>query len=288
MKKYTIRPHSSLIQKAILAIFFEMKPRLTVRQIYYALTVRGIVQKDDPGYRQTCYQLKRMRENNLIPHGWIADNTRFHIKPDTDSSLEAALERWQKTFRRDLWVHQKVYVEIWVEKDALAGVIQPITDKYDVPLFVTRGYSSITFIYEAAEDIKSVGKPAYIYHFGDFDPSGVDAAHKIEQGLRQHGADIHFERVAITQEQIKTLHLPVRATKASDPRSKTWGNRPSVELDALPATILRKLVQDCIERHIDRQILESTWLQERLERQTLKAVRENMVLGQNSTIGSGM
>lgn len=287
MKKYTIRPHSSLIQKAILAIFLEMKPRLTVRQIYYALTVRGIVLKTEPGYRQTCYHLKRMRENDDIPHGWIADNTRFHIKPDTDTSLEAALVRWQKAYRRDLWVNQKDYVEIWIEKDALAGVIQPITDKYDVPLFVSRGYSSITFIYEAAEDIKSVGKPAYIYHFGDYDPSGVDAAHKIEQGLRQHGADIHFERVAITEEQIGALHLPTRATKETDPRAKKWGNRPSVELDALPATYLRALVEYCITKHIDRRLLESTWQQERLEQQTLRAVLENFVLGQNSTSGSG-
>jgi hypothetical protein len=286
MKQYITRSNSFIIQKTIFQVFEELQPRLTVRQIYYALTVRGVVPKTENGYRQTCYQLKKMREERLIPHGWIADNTRYHVKPRTDGNLSSALERWQKSYRRDLWTNQDVYVEIWVEKDALAGVISPVTADYDVPLFVARGYSSMTFIYEAAEDIKRIGKPAYIYHFGDCDPSGVDAANKIEIGLLRHGADVHFERVAITEEQIETLHLPVRETKASDPRSLRWGNRPSVELDALPAPVLRELVRECIEQHIDHDILERTLLIEQREREVLTAVNEKLVQVLNSQKGT--
>jgi hypothetical protein len=285
MKKYNTRSNSSLIQSEILRLFLEMEPRLTVRQIYYALTVRGFVPKTENGYRQTCYQLKKMREKKIIPHGWIADNTRYHIKPATDRSLSSALERWQQSYRRDLWASQDVYVEIWVEKDALAGVISPVTAEYDVPLYVARGYSSMTFIYDAAEDIKRIGKPAYIYHFGDYDPSGVDAADKIEIGLLQHGADVYFKRVAVTKEQIDSLHLPVRETKPSDPRSKNWGNRPSVELDALPAPVLRELVRASIERHIDHEVLDRTRLIEQKERETLAAVRKNLVPVPNSHYG---
>jgi hypothetical protein len=285
MRQYITRSTSIKIQEAINQIFREMEPRLTVRQIYYALTVRGVVPKTENGYRQTCYQLKIMRERNLIPHGWIADNTRYQIKPETDSSLSSALDRWQAAYRRDLWANQDVYVEIWVEKDALAGVISPVTEEYDVPLFVARGYSSMTFIYDAAADIISIGKPTYIYHFGDYDPSGVDAANKIELGLLMHGADVHFERIAITEQQIETLHLPVRETKVSDPRSKSWGNKPSVELDAMPAPILRALVQECIERHINPYLLQLTHLIEQRERETLSAVRENLVQVQNSSNG---
>lgn len=285
MKKYNTRAKSIIIQDVINEIFLEMKPRLTVRQIYYALTVRGIVPKTENGYRKTCYQLKMMRERGMIPHGWIADNTRWQIKPDTNSSLSAALQRWQASYRRDQWANQDVYVEIWVEKDALAGVISPITEKYDVPLFVARGYSSMTFIYEAAEDIISIGIPTYIYHFGDYDPSGVDAAEKIELGLLMHGANIYFERVAITEKQINTLHLPVRETKRSDPRSKIWGDKPSVELDALPAPILRELVRDCIEHYIDPEQLKSTLLIEKLEKDTLRVFCKNLVPEQNSLNG---
>jgi hypothetical protein len=283
MKKYITRSNSNNIQVAILDIFQEMKPRLTVRQIYYALTVRGVVPKTENGYRQTCYQLKIMRDRGLIPHGWIADNTRYRIKPYTHTNLNAALDNWQRSYRRDMWAEQNDYVEIWIEKDALAGVISPVTQEYDVPLFVARGYSSMTFIYEAAEDIKSIGKPTYIYHFGDYDPSGVDAAEKIELGLHEHGADVYFERVAVTEEQIAHLNLPTRETKASDPRSRGWGDRYSVELDALPAPVLRELVKQCIEQHIDPELLERERLIEQRERQTLEAMRENLVLVPNSS-----
>jgi hypothetical protein len=150
---------------------------------------------------------------------------------------------------------------------------------------VARGYSSQTLIYEAAEQIKQIGKTAYIYHFGDFDPSGVDAAYKIEMGLWMHGVDVHFERVAITEEQIYIYQLPMRETKASDPRSKAWGNKPSVELDALPAPILRDLVRDCIENHIDPTEWERLRLIEERERATLAEVRQNLVQVQKSLPG---
>jgi hypothetical protein len=285
MEKYITRSKSTIIQNAILDIFSELKPRLTVRQIFYALTVRNVVPKTETGYRKTCYQLKIMRRQGVIPHGWIADNTRYHIKPETEQNLESALEHWQRSYRRDLWLTQPVHVEIWVEKDALAGVISPITREYDVPLYVARGYSSLTFIYDAAEEIKSLGKLVHVYHFGDFDPSGVDAANKIEKGLLEHGARVFFERVAVTEEQIGLYNLPSRETKRSDPRSKGWGNRPSVELDALPAPLLRKLVKESIERHIDPWQLERTRQVEQQERKTLAAVRENLVLDQNSDNG---
>lgn len=282
MKKYNIRKSSRIIWGAILAIFDEQEPKLTVRQIFYALSVYGVVPKTHKGYRQTCYQLKRMREFGIIPYNWIADNTRWQIKPDSSPGLEAALERWQQSYRRDLWANQLDYVEIWVEKDALAGVISPVTIEFDVPLYVSRGYGSLTVIYDAAEYIKSIGKPAYIYHFGDFDPSGVDAAYKIRDGLLEHGAEINFKRAAITPGQIYQHKLPSRLTKRSDPRSKKWGNIPSVELDALPAPELRKIVRRCIENHIDPELLDHTRHVEQLERNTLIAVRENLVPVQDS------
>jgi len=139
----------------------------------------------------------------------------------------------------------------------------------------------MTFIHDAAEEIKAIGKPAYIYHFGDFDPSGVNAAHDIRDKLQAHGANIHFERVAITEEQIARYNLPTRSTKRKDPRARAWGNRESVELDALPANVLRELVKDCIERHIDKHQLAATQQAERLERDTLAQVLQNFVPVQN-------
>lgn len=259
-------------QIAILNLYGEMEPPLTVRQIFYALSVRGVVPKTEQGYRQAQYQLAQMRLEGTLPYGYIADNTRWQIKPQSFTGLEAALERTKDAYRRDLWANQPVYVEIWCEKDALAGVISRVTRQFDVPLLVARGYGSMTFTYEAAEEIKAKGKPAYVYHFGDMDPSGVDAAYKIRDALASHGAIFHFERVAVTEEQVAIYNLPTRDTKKKDPRAKAWGDKPSVELDALPPNILRQLVQDRIERHLDTWTYQHLRTIEEEERQTLAAL----------------
>ena len=96
------------------------------------------------------------------------------------------------------------------------------------------------------------------------------------------GQTYNFERMAITPEQIEAMDLPTRATKRSDPRSKGWGNKPSVELDALPAPTLRELVRECIERHLDSHALAMSRLIEQNEKVTLAEFRKNFVQGQNS------
>ena len=106
--------------------------------------------------------------------------------------------------------------------------------------------------------IKAKDKPAYIYHFGDLDPCGVDAARDIEAKLRRYApeAEIHFERPAVTRAQVEEWNLPTRPTKMTDTRAKKFVGT-SVELDAIPAAKLRELVRECIERHVDKQQLES-------------------------------
>ena len=97
---------------------------------------------------------------------------------------------------------------------------------YDVPLMVARGYASLSFLHSAAEDINELDVPAFIYHLGDFDPSGVNAGEKIEETLRELApdAEIIFERIAVTPEQIEEWGLPTRPTKASDSRAKGFGS----------------------------------------------------------------
>jgi hypothetical protein len=168
------------IKDAIYDILSKDNPQ-TVRQVFYALTVRGIVKKAEGEYQQTVIRLLvEMREAGIIPFEWIADNTRWMRKPTTFVGLDSCLRSTAKHYRRNLWAAMPVYVEVWCEKDALAGVLMQETEPYDVPLMVARGYSSISFLHSAAEAIAAKGKPAHIFHFGDLDPSGVDAARDIE------------------------------------------------------------------------------------------------------------
>jgi hypothetical protein len=197
----------------------------TVRQVFYALTVRGVIAKHETEYHRTVIRLLvKLREDGTIPFGRIADNTRWQRKPATFTGIADALDNFARAYRRDLWAASPVYVEVWCEKDALAGVIYEETKTYDVPLMVARGYASLTFLHSAAEAIQEHGKPAHIYHLGDLDPSGQDAARDIEAKLRRYApdAEIHFERIAVTRKQADDWNLPTRPTKQTDTRAKKF------------------------------------------------------------------
>jgi hypothetical protein len=173
---------------------------MTVRQVFYQATVQGLVEKTESGYTKVQTDLTVMRRAGDLPYDWLADNTRWQRKPHTFGSIEEALRDTAAFYRKNLWADADRYVEIWLEKDALAGVIYPVTSTFDVPLMVARGYASLSFLHTAAEHIGTLDVPAYIYHLGDFDPSGVNAGEKIEETLRELApdADIVFERIAVT------------------------------------------------------------------------------------------
>ena len=236
------------IRRAVLfEIVSAMKP-MTVRQVFYQATVRDLVEKSEAGYNKVQTDLVQMRRTGAMPFSWLADNTRWQRKPQTFGSVQEALNDTARFYRKALWADADAYVEVWLEKDALAGVVLPITDLYDVPLMVARGYASLSFLHSAAEYINGLDVPVFIYHFGDFDPSGVNAGEKIEQTLKEMApdAEIAFERVAVLPEQIEAWNLPTRPTKASDSRSKGFGEI-SVELDAIEPKHLRALVRASIE-----------------------------------------
>jgi hypothetical protein len=247
---------------------------MTVRQVFYRLVSMGTIGKTEQEYKGTvCRLLAEMRRDGQIPWHWIADNTRWQRKPRTYRGLDHLLHETANLYRRAVWERQDAYVEVWLEKDALAGVLNDVTSLWDVPLMVTRGFASLSYLYTAAEAIAAVGKPAYLYYFGDRDPSGVMIDRKIEQDLRTFapGAEIHFERVAVTPEQIVTLNLPTRPTKTSDSRSHSFEGE-SVEVDAIDPDALRLIARECIEQHANQAELVALLATEREERATLRKI----------------
>jgi hypothetical protein len=256
-------------RETLLAIVEDGRP-MTVRQVFYQATVRGLVEKAETGYSKVQTDLTVMRRAGDLPYHYLADNTRWQRKPRSFDGVEAALEHTAQAYRKNLWAEADAYVEIWLEKDALAGVVLPVTAMYDVPLMVARGYASLSFLYSAAEFINTLNVPIYIYHLGDFDPSGVNAAEKIEETLCELApdADISFERIAVTPQQISEWSLPTRPTKTSDTRAKNFGEI-SVELDAIEPNLLRSLVQDAIEQHLPHHEFEILKAAEESERELL-------------------
>lgn len=244
---------------------------MSVRGAYYQATVVELIEKTESGYTKIQTNLVAMRRNGKLPYDWLTDNTRWQRKPQTFRSIEQALNETASFYRKSLWQNANAYVEIWLEKDALSGVIYPVTAEYDVPLMVARGYASLSFLHSAAEYIDSLDVPTFIYHLGDYDPSGVNAGEKIEETLRELApkADITFKRLAVTPEQIAEWRLPTRPTKKSDTRSKGFGDI-SVELDAIAPNRLRQLVREAIEIHLPVEQFAILKVAEKSERDALR------------------
>lgn len=247
----------------------------TVRGSWYQTTVLGLLPKIEAANDTVGRLLGHMRKSGVVPWEWIADSTRWMRKPNTYDDVDEILDIAAKSYRKAIWNDQNAYVEIWIEKDALAGVIYEVTEEWDVPLMVTRGYPSLSFVHSAAEVLAAEDRPCHIYYLGDHDPSGVDISRWIEKSLREYApnAEIHFIRLAVTPEQITEWDLPSRPTKKTDTRAKGFTG-DSVELDAIPAWRLRELVTWAIERHIDQDALESTRTIEAAERKTLIDFRQ--------------
>jgi hypothetical protein len=230
--------------------------RMTVRQVFYALETRGVVEKTEGGYRQVQPQVLRMRREGLLDWDFITDGTRWQRKPETWDGIEDYIGHMVRAYRRDLWQSHDVRVEIWLEKDALADIVVDVTDRWDVPLMVSRGQSSATFLYNAAkaaeEAYHRAGVTTYIYALYDFDAGGQRASRTIARDLPRHapGVPIVFERLAVTEEQIQDWNLPTRPAKRSDPEAAKFGST-AVELDAIDPDRLMALVEDAITRHVD-------------------------------------
>ena len=258
------------IRDAICAVVQEENP-VTVRQVFYRLVSAGVIGKTESEYKATVVRLlTEMRLAGTIPFDAVADNTRWIRRPLTFPSMSSALHSAAETYRRSLWDDQDVAVGVWLEKDALAGVLYQVTWEWDVPLLVTRGYPSVTFLHEASQDLARLGKPAHLYYFGDHDPSGLDIPRNVEDRLREFApeVEIHFECVAVTEDQIREWDLPTRPTKKTDSRSKGFRGE-SVEVDAIPPAKLRTLTQGVIERHVDQGRLDAVLEEQREERDLL-------------------
>jgi hypothetical protein len=151
---------------------------VTLRGVFYRVVSAGAVEKTEKGYDLIGRELLKLRRAGVVPYDWITDGTRWISKPDSYSDLDQMLEDAAASYRRALWRDQQVEVQVYSEKDAISGVVLPVTEQWDVPLGIVRGYSSETFAWSVAQSILAAGqrgRDTYVYQLGDHDPSGVDA-----------------------------------------------------------------------------------------------------------------
>lgn len=272
---YKLQDEKFQLRMDIYRIYTSYREKMTVRQMFYRLLSLGY-EKSESFYGKVQREMLKMRVSGVLPFTFVADNTRSWYRPTTYSSMEDMLERSKRLYRRSLWDNVNCKVEIWLEKEALRGVLMPVTDQYDVPLYITKGFTSVSFVQEAALEIKSRSCPTYVYLFADHDPSGDIVADSIKDRMIEFGAEDNavFERAGLTSQQIEEYDLPSRPTKKSN-HSKNWDGGRSVELDALEPQDLRGIVKDCITRHLDERQYRKMLQIEEAEKETLDTFINN-------------
>jgi 5S rRNA maturation endonuclease (ribonuclease M5) len=270
------RAELAALDDALVRIVATNRP-ITVRGVFYRAVAKGLVPKDETkGYRVVQRRLVKLRLEDRIPYGWITDGSRTvhgYVRY-RDANEFARTVKYR--YRQDYWRDADEYVEVWVEKEAMVGVLKPVVlDEFGLDLYVTRGFPSITYLQEAAEDINLEERPIYVYVLTDFDPYGRNIAERIEEELieRCWDVELYVERIAVTEEQIGLYSLPTRPTKKSRRKGATYYERThgavSVELDAFPPNELRRIVTERIERHMNPWQLEQMRMVEREEREGL-------------------
>lgn len=228
--------------------------RLTLRSVYYQMVTAKVLPNTQRAYKNLSATLDRARWAGLMSMAAMEDRLRFpdepyYIEPTTaEAFLAERISDAAEYYWTDPWRNSEVYLEVWAEKDAVDGYVQPICERFRVPYMCNRGYSSLSAMYQSAQRMDY--RRTVILYVGDFDPSGMDMDRDIEDRLYRLGQAVEFRRVALLMDQIEEHNLPPDPTKLSDARARTWPYHGSWELDALPFRVLRQIVQDAITEYL--------------------------------------
>ena len=263
------------ICEAIYDVLCEENPQ-SVRHVFYRLCSTGHVPKDEKGYRTVQRKLIDLREADIVPWDWVSDGTRWRHQEQSFDSMADAVRFTADTYRRDAWRRTPTYVEVWCESDSIAGVLTSETDRYNVPLMVSRGFSSRSYLHRAAKEIEAEGRKAHLYYIGDWDPSGKMIPEKIMEQLTRHApdAEIHFERLLVNPDQIEEWELPTKPAKRSTHSKGFVGG--TVEAEAVPAQVTRRILREAIEQHLDMREIAVMRVAEESERGILRYTAQRL------------
>ena len=265
------KPHKATGQKiewsnSIISEFQAQDYTLTLRQLFYQLVSRGLIENNKASYDSLSETLTNARMAGMVDWDAIEDRGRFPRIPRCTNSIHDALYQTAEYFRVNRQSWQDKYIEVWCEKDALSGILERVTHHYHVNLIINKGYGSITSAYNAAQRIKKEledGKEfCHILYFGDHDPSGLDMIRDVHDRLNMMQVPNCFEvkHIALTTSQIEYYNPPENNLKKdnfgklTDPRGisyyKEFGNS-SWEVDALSPDVLTDLLRVEIESVLD-------------------------------------
>jgi hypothetical protein len=225
-----------VLLEAAVAVLAEADAPMTVRQVYYQLVSRQVIENSRSQYQAVSNLLVRARQDGTIPWSAIEDRLRRPRRVSMWDGLPDFAESVQAAYRRNVWATQDHYLEVWLEKDALSGIFEDVLDGYGVTLNVGRGYDGWDSIHNAAGRFGS-GEGCSILYFGDFDPSGEDMVRSLRERLAHFGCEPDVVKCALTFNDVRLYDLPPDFAKQTDSRRAAFVAKHGdvcVELDALP------------------------------------------------------
>lgn len=255
---------------------------LTLRQVYYQMVARDIIPNNQRSYKNLGNLINDARLSGLIGWNAIEDRTRnlrgnSHWETPGEIVSSAAY-----SYHLDHWDGQENYVEVWVEKDALIGIVGQICQHLDVNHFSCRGYVSQSEMWAAAGRLKrhyNAGQNVVLLHLGDHDPSGKDMSRDIVDRLSLFGIEeVEFHRLALNMDQIETYNPPPNPAKLTDSRATGYireFGRESWELDALEPRVISDLIETNVSRYRDDTIYSAVKRRESSEKSLLKELASN-------------
>lgn len=262
---------------------------LTLRQLYYQFVSRDLLPNKQREYKRLGGIVNDARLAGLIDWDAIVDRTRNLRKLAHWESPADIVEACAKQFRVDKWSNQKTRPEVWIEKDALTGVIEGVCNDLDVPYFSCRGYTSQSELWAASQRLLNYcrgGQQPLVIHLGDHDPSGVDMSRDIKDRLelfmRHHNIFYKAKvlRIALNMDQVQQYDPPPNPAKLTDSRAEGYVQEhgdDSWELDALEPKVLVDLIRATIEEHRDEDAWQERVDEENEAKRRLEEVAEELV-----------
>ena len=266
----------------IIVEYQEQGFRLTLRQLYYQFVARGLIENTQRSYKRIGSLVNDGRLAGLVDWDAIEDRTRnLQAQPHWDSPQEI-IRGAAKQFRLDKWADQGYRMEVWIEKDALTGVIEGTCNQFDVPYFSCRGYVSQSELWGAAQRFlghQDNDQRGVVIHLGDHDPSGIDMTRDIADRFKVFGADVEVVRVALNMPQVDEIQPPPNPAKVTDSRFRAYMmeyGEESWELDALEPAFISSIIAKEIAKRTDTDKWMDTLMAENEAKEQMEKIADDM------------
>ena len=261
-----------------------------MRQLYYQMIARDLFPDTwiDPihgtknnvkNYQKLGIILGKARMGGMTDWKAIEDRGRNLETVSSWDNPQQIMTAVGQQYRIDLWATQPYHIQVWVEKDALSGVLDRVCTPLRVPWMACKGYMSLSEMRAQGLLLAAQAKDICIIHLGDHDPSGIAMTHDVEDRLSVFAErPIEVVRIALNMDQIEEFNPPENPAKESDPRfaayEREFGDM-SWELDALQPQTLAELITNAVTERLDQELWDEAMESEKHEKSLLASAAEN-------------